>query len=229
MKRAVLFLCAFLFLAPSAVLGQCDPAECFVARLEFNDQTTITEPVRFVVVPDNGPPPQPRASWKLLVRNISGDPAPGKYVFVVFSQAATSALCWCAHQYQPSSVLPDGRRYFWNITGADGLAYFQISAGGCWNQAGSVMMKVGMTAYPDEAVQYRTYSSIASMDNSGPGGAICDGAVNTADLQKYAIAHLGGAGQYSTCHDYNADGLVNTVDFQIYAQHHLRAAACTGP
>jgi len=209
-----------------------DPVNSGV-KLQFNATNTITEPVRIVNVPVNGPSPQNRCEIEVTVKDAAGNLINNSTVFVIFSKGATDTLCWCTTQNQTTTVLGDGKREFHANTNASGFVEFQISAGGCWDASAVVVIKAGAPGNtdPNAAIQLRTYNSIASMDNAGAGGAICDGAVNTADLQKYAVAHLGGAGAYSTCHDYNADGAVNTADLQLYGQHHSRAPNCahTGP
>lgn len=194
-------------------------------ELRFNELQLLTEPVHFVVVPDNGPEPQPRAELEVTIMTDAGDPWPDVNVFVVFDAAAAQSECWCATQRQATWLLADGRRVFHATTGPDGLALFQIGAGGCIERSSVVFLKAGAPGPPnsEEAVPFRAYNVVSSMDNSGAAGALCDRAVNLVDLVHYAASHIGA---YQRCHDYNGDGAVNIVDLQIYAQHHVRAALC---
>jgi hypothetical protein len=217
-----------LLLGTVAFANVPDPVNSQV-KLQFNATNTITEPTRIVNVPVNGPSPQNRCELDITVKDAAGTLINNARVWVIFTKASTDTICWCDTQNQTTSVLGDGRREFHANTDAAGFVEFQISAGGCVDAAGVVVIRAGApgTTDPALAIQLRAYNSIASMDNTGAGGAVCDGAVNLADLQKYGVAHIGGAPNYSTCHDYNADGLVNLADLQLYGQHHARNPNCT--
>ncbi len=231
MRLATNVFCALLLLGllPVAAGAQVpDPLNCQV-RLQFNDVFTITEPVALVLVPDNGPAPQPRAELEVLLRDAAGMPVPDAYVFVVFSQAATQTLCWCAEQNQTTWVMPDGRRVFEARTDALGFVEFQMSAGGCVEDLPAATLLASNFPDPQQAVQIRVYRPVADFDNTGAGPLPCDRFVDLRDLQEYAAAHVGGPGAYSFCHDYNADAVINLTDLQLFAQHYLRAARCSAP
>lgn len=199
-------------------------------NLRFNASSVIVEPIRIVNVPANpGPGPNNyRCELEITVKDASGTLINNSTVFVIFSPTAATTLCWCATQNQVWALLGDGSRAFHAATNTSGLVKFQISAGGCLDAAGVVIVKAGAPGDldPSHAITLRTYNSLASMDNVGPGGAVCDGVVNASDLQRYVVAHIGGAGAYGTCYDYTGDGVVNGADLQLYVQQHLRAATC---
>lgn len=218
-----------LLLGTVAFANVPDPVNSQVKE-QFNATFTVTEPNRIVNVPQNGPSPQNRCEVEVTVKDVAGNLINNSTVFIIFSKAATDTLCWCTTQPQTNSVLPDGRRVFQRNTNASGFVEFQISAGGCFDASGAVVIKAGAPGNTDPAaaIQLRAYNIIASMDNTGAGGSICDHTVNAADLVQYAIAHVGGAPAYKNCHDYTSDGFVNAADLVLYAQHHARGAVCTG-
>lgn len=218
-----------LLLGTVAFANVPDPVNSQV-RLQFNATSTLVEPEHIVNVPDNDVAPQNRCEIEVTVKDAAGNLINNSTVFVIFSKAATDTICWCTTQNQTNSVLGDGRREFHVNTNVSGISEFQISAGGCNASSGNVVIRAGAPGNtdPNAAVQLRAYNVIASMDNVGGAGAICDHTVNAADLVQYAISHTGGAGAYSTCHDYTGDGLVNAGDLVLYAQHHTRGATCTG-
>jgi hypothetical protein len=196
-------------------------------RLQFNSYLTVIEPPRLVIVPGNGPAPQDRAELEVVARDMAGIPLYPARVFVLFDPASTASLCWCPAQNQAWMVLGSGERVFYADTDPSGFAEFQISAGGCYSGA-AVEIRVGPVglADPRQAFPIRMPYAVSSFDNTGQGGAPCDGMVDARDLARYAACHVGGPGAYSPCFDYNGDGAVDAVDFQLYAQHHLRFARC---
>ena len=215
-----------LLLGTVAFANVPDPVNSQV-RIQFNATSTIVEPDHIVNVPDNDVAPQNRCELEVTVKDAAGNLINNSTVFVIFSKAVTDTLCWCTTQNQGNSVLGDGRREFHANTNASGIAEFQISAGGCVDAVGAVVIRAGAPGNADvnAALQLRAYNVVSSMDNTGA-GAICDHTVNANDLVQYAIAHTGGP--YSTCHDYTGDGAVNANDLVLYAQHHTRGAVCTG-
>jgi len=222
-----------LLLGTVAFANVPDPVNSQV-RLQFNATLSIPEPNAIVVVPINGPAPQARRELEVTVKDAAGNLINNSTVFVNFTKAVNDTLCWCNTQNQANTTLGDGRREFHVNTNVSGLAEFQISAGGCAEGSGIVVIKAGAPGNtdPNAAIQIRVYDTIASMDNVGPALTLCDGSVNTADFQRYGASQLGGAGAYSTCHDYTGDGAVNTADFQLYGTHQLRGGypcAHTGP
>jgi len=216
--------CSILVLLAFAAPVVAQPPTNSLVKLRFDDGPVITEPASLVVVPDNGPAPEPRVQLDIVARDEFGAPLAGFHAFVQFSAQATQDLCWCDIQAQENWIQANGRKIFQAITDATGLAVFQIGAGGCVEEMGAVVLKVGATSNPNDAVQLRVYNVVASMDNTGAGALPCDRAVDVRDLVEYAIAHMGGP--YSPCHDYDGDHVVNANDLVLYARHHVRHATC---
>jgi hypothetical protein len=197
--------------------------------------TTVLEPAHIVTVPANGPAPQRRAEIIVEVRDAGNLVVANSRVFVIFSKAATDTICFCTTPAQPnpgSTVLADGRREWHADTDVNGIARIWVSAGACVEETGVVQIKANAPADPDPANSFplRLYNVLASFDNGGAGGTICDANVNAIDFAKYAAVHKG-IQPYSTCMDYNGDAAVNAIDFSRYAQQHTRTAplpVCTG-
>ena len=127
----------------------------------------------------------------VTVRNVYGDPLPGK---TVNCQAVPVAgtFCFCAGQTPQTGVT--------NVSGVVQFTFFKF--GGCGNlkftaDCESVIFNPSPNIY------------IASPDNNGT----C--VVNGVDLAIFA----GSFGTNNPCHDFNCSGVVNGVDLSIFAGH----------
>jgi hypothetical protein len=196
-------------------------------RLQIGPSSWVNEPTTLSHVPDNLPAPDPGFVIEVTVKNAAGSPWPYAKVYVVYSAAAVQALCWCSEQSHLWGDLSGGRRAFWAQAGASGVVEIRVNAGGCLQAPAVCDIRASDASgvSPNTAVVLRYYNAVNSPDMIGPGGIVCDRAVDLRDLAAYAAVHLG-MSPYTVCADFNGDGAVGLADLQIYAVHHLRAAAC---
>jgi hypothetical protein len=132
----------------------------------------------------------------VTVRNIYGDPLPGKTVTCYANVVSGGPFCFCPGEDPQVGV-----------TDANGEVVFVYhDFGGCgelnwYADCEGVVLGPSGTIY------------IASPDNNG------DCVVNLVDFGNFAGVYLGA----DACSDYNCDGIVNLIDFGIFAGHYLHA------
>jgi hypothetical protein len=132
----------------------------------------------------------------VTVRNIYGDPLPGKTVTCAADPAAIGPFCYCPGENPQVDVT--------DINGEVVFIYHDF--GGCGNLQWYADCE-GVGLGPSNTIY------IASPDNTG------DCVVNLVDFGNFALVYL----TADACSDYNCDGSVNLVDFGTFALHYLHA------
>ncbi len=132
----------------------------------------------------------------VTVRNIYGDPLPGKTVTCYANIVSGGPFCFCPGE-DPQV----------DVTDANGeVVFIYDNFGGCgelnwYADCEGVVLGPSGTIY------------IASPDNTG------DCVVNLVDFGNFATAYQ----TADPCSDYNCDGIVNLVDFGTFATHYQHA------
>ena len=128
----------------------------------------------------------------VVVRNIYGDPLPGKTVTCYANLVSGGPFCYCPGE-DPQVGVTD-------VNGE--VIFYYHDFGGCgelnwYADCESVVLGPSGTIY------------IASPDNDG------NCVVNLIDFGNFATAFT----TTDPCSDYNCDGVVNLIDFGIFASH----------
>jgi hypothetical protein len=131
----------------------------------------------------------------VTVRNIYGDPLPGKLVNC-YALPVTGTFCFCPGEDPQSGT-----------TDINGEVVFYVSDfGGCGDIQWGADCE-GVVFNPSPAIY------VASPDNNG------DCIVDLIDFGYFAGAYL----TADPCCDYNCDGIVDLIDFGVFASHYLHA------
>ena len=131
----------------------------------------------------------------VTVRNIYGDPLPGKIVNC-YAIPLPGPFCFCPGEDPQSGT-----------TDANGeVDFYYTDFGGCGNIQWGADCE-GVVFNPSNIIY------IASPDNNA------DCIVNLIDFGNFAAAYF----TANPCHDFNCDGIVNLVDFGIFATHYFHA------
>jgi hypothetical protein len=132
----------------------------------------------------------------VTVRNVYGDPLPGKIVNCYAIPVAPDVFCFCPGE-DPQSGTTD-------VNGV--VDFYYTDFGGCGNIQWGADCE-GVVFNPSNILY------VASPDND----ADCD--VDLVDFGNFATAYLTG----DPCSDYNCDGLVDLIDFGTFSQHYTHA------
>jgi hypothetical protein len=134
----------------------------------------------------------------VTVRNIYGDPLPGKTVTVYAIPPDTCTFCFCPGE-DPQVGVTDGNGV---------VVFYYTDFGGCCDLQWGAECE-GVILGPSNFIY------IASPDNNG------DCQVNLVDFGNFAADYGKTVPPGSKCHDYNCDGVINLIDFGTFALHYF--------
>jgi hypothetical protein len=132
----------------------------------------------------------------VVVRNIYGDPLPGKTVTINASPIAPDIFCFCPGE-DPQLGVTDG---------AGTVIFYYHDFGGCGNLEWYATCD-GVVLGPSNTIY------IASPDNNA------DCQVTLVDFGYFALCYL----TTDPCCDYNCDGIVDLIDFGTFSLHYQHA------
>ena len=192
MRTLLISVLAVLSLALVTVASAGIPSASTSTVVAVGELTPPCNPNIAVVCPasDMG-----RVKITVTVRNIYGDPLPGKVVNC-YAIPVTGVFCFCP------GVDPQS-----GTTDVDGeVTFYYTDFGGCGDLQWGADCE-GVVFTPSNIIY------IASPDNDG------DCVVGLVDFGNFALAYLTG----DPCCDYDCDGIVGLVDFGTFANHYAHA------
>ena len=134
----------------------------------------------------------------VTVRNIYGDPLPGKTVTIYASVVSGGPFCFCPGEDPQVGV-----------TGPTGeVVFYYTDFGGCGELEWYADCE-GVILGPSNIIY------IASPDNNGS----CN--VSLIDFGNFALEFGLTVPPGSPCHDYNCDGVIDLIDFGNFAIHFM--------
>ena len=190
MRTLLISVLAILSLAVATVASAGIPSASTSTVVAVGEGTPTCNPNTAVVCPASD------MGWvkiTVTVRNIYGDPLPGKLVNC-YAIPVTGTFCFCPGE-DPQSGTTDEFGV---------VDFYYHDFGGCGDMQWGADCE-GVVFNPSNIIY------IASPDNNG------DCQVNLVDFGNFATAFL----TTDPCSDYNCDGLVDLVDFGIFATHFL--------
>ncbi len=193
MRTLLISILAVLSLAVATAASAGIPSASTSTVVAVGELTPTCNPNTAVVCPasDMG-----RVKVTVTVRNIYGDPLPGKIVNCYAIPVTGGPFCFCPGE-DPQTGTTD-------INGE--AIFYYTDFGGCGDMQWGADSE-GIVFNPSNII------FIASPDNNG------DCIVNLVDFVNFASAYL----TADPCCDYNCDGIVDLVDFVTFASHYLHA------
>jgi len=193
MRTLLISVLAVLSLALASVASAGIPSASTSTVVAIGEGTPACNPNTAVVCPASD------MGWvkiTVTVRNIYGDPLPGKLVNCYAIPVAPDVFCFCPGE-DPQSGTTD-------VNGE--VVFYYTDFGGCGNiQWGADCEGVVFNA---SNIIY-----IASPDNDA------DCTVSLIDFSNFASSYLTG----DPCCDYDCSGVVDLIDFSTFASHYLHA------